>query len=114
MKYKNERETIYDIHYGEEEYIKFNTNIVDSIISNFEKNKLFIEFDKILKEYNDTENISEDIIINSIDELIFVKYKNLINSEILKSLLKYYIQRYSYDFFYTPREQIINFIKNKL
>lgn len=104
--YKVNNKFIFDIHYDEIEYLQFNIVILKNIILNFNKRHLFIEFDKLLKkfnyyEYNDIENYCFEEIYELLDN-----NKNIINDELIYDLIKYYKSRYSYDYFYTPKEYI--------
>ena len=104
--YKVNNKFIFDIHYDQREYLQFNIVILKNIILNFNKRRLFIEFDELLKKFNYYEyNDIENYCFEEIDELLNDN-KNIINGELIDDLIKYYRLRYPYDYFYTPKEYI--------
>lgn len=101
-----------DIHYDDDEYLKMNVNIFNSIGSNYKKNMLFTEFDNALHRYQDNIDVSMDDLFISLHEITFI-YKELFDMKVYKELVKFYKLRYPFDYYYSPKEQVINFLKIK-
>ena len=106
----------YDIHYDEDEYDKFNNNILRSIVDNYEVNKRMINTDRSLYAQNNLIEVDRNRrqktpydlqwIINMVLEK---DAKGLTKKEELlyyKKLLKYLLDRSPYDFYYLRKDNI--------
>lgn len=101
-----------DIHYDDEEYLEMNNNVLKAISNNYRKNKLFTEFDKVLHKYQDNTDANLDDLFIGLHELTFI-YKDLFDIKVYKELVKFYKLRYPFDYYYTPKKEVINFLKIK-
>ncbi|MBQ2639881.1 MAG: hypothetical protein IJF92_03870 [Bacilli bacterium] len=112
-----------DIHYDEEEYNRFNNNILSSIISNYKINKSMINVDRSL--YTISKNIevgknnligNDEEIQSIVNDIVAFETINL-NPEDKKKFLKnvtYYLnEREPYDFFYIGKKNIKEVIKEE-
>lgn len=115
--YSKEGKKYIDIHYDDEEYVKMNINVFKSISDNYIKNNLFIEFDNIIRKYSENLETSCDDYAVVLHELTS-KYKNIFsyksNNDLIKiynDLIKFYKSRYPFDYYYTPKEIIIGYLK---
>lgn len=109
-----------DIHYNEHEYLKLNNNIMKSIVDNYERNRCLIDFDKTTKAISNTCQYDEPDKKNTkkymwenINNLI-VKHRNVIDKEMLKTIIEYYQEKYPYDYFYTPKEKVEKILDRKI
>ena len=100
---------MFDVHYNELEYLKLNANIVSSIVDNFAFVRVIVEIDSLLKQYSSDShygvsgiNINE--VINEVLGSVSLK------PGFLDRILKYYKERYPYDFYYTNKDEITNLI----
>ncbi len=101
-----------DIHYDDDEYLEMNNNVFKSISINYSKNRLFTEFDNVLHKYQDNPNANLDDLFIALHELTFI-YKDLFDLKVYKELVKFYKLRYPFDYYYTPKKEVINFLKIK-
>lgn len=115
--YSKEGKKYIDIHYDDEEYIKMNINVFKSISDNYIKNNLFIEFDNIIRKYAENIETNCDDYAVVLHELTS-KYRNILsyrsNNDLIKiynELIKFYKSRYPFDYYYTPKEIIIGYLK---
>ena len=113
-----------DIHYDEEEYLKFNNNIIESIINNYESTKSMIEIDRKFYEFSKNMEIYNHELVsdhNSKKKIIsdyFEKQYNRIHGRkskkvFLNKMKKYLIERYPYDFYYLEKESLMDEVNKK-
>lgn len=117
--YKKNGKIIIDIHYNNEEYLKLNGNIIETITKNYEKVKILVKIDKLLKQYNEelfkngySSKEQNTEITSKIIELIENNKEKLTKKQ-LKEIIKYYKEKYAYDYYYTPRKTVIETLKTK-
>lgn len=106
-----------DIHYDELEYLKFNNNIMESIINNYAIKRALINIDRKLYKLSteiELENQTNERIEKIITQLIQEEYSQLRTKEEKNTFLhlarKYLINRFPYDFYYTGKDNIKNSI----
>ena len=106
-----------DIHYDELEYLKFNNNIIESIINNYSIRKALINIDRKLYKLSteiELENQIDEHLEKIITLLIKEEYKKLKTDEEKNKFLhlsrKYIINRLPYDFYYAGKDNIKNSI----
>ena len=94
-----------------------NINVFKSISDNYIKNNLFIEFDNIIRKYAENIETNCDDYAVVLHELTS-KYRNILsyrsNNDLIKiynELIKFYKSRYPFDYYYTPKEIIIGYLK---
>lgn len=106
-----------DIHYDEEEYLKLNNNIVQSIVENYDINQAIINVDRNLFEFNkdlefnnpekirDSEysyNVITKIIVDELDRI-----KDKVKKEKFITVVKKYLKdRIPYDFYHVGKKNI--------
>lgn len=101
-----------DVHYSEEEYAKFNNNIVETICNNYLFNKYLIDIDreafrlstKIEKCEISKEDASQNF--NQIIEKYFSQIKEVDRKHFLRLLKKYLNERFPYDFYYIGKNNV--------
>lgn len=101
-----------DIHYDNDEYIKMNINVFSAINNNYTKNMLFTEFDNILHKNQDNVDANLDDLFIDLHELT-IRYKDLFDEKLYKELVRFYKLRYPFDYCYSPKKQVINFLRIK-
>ncbi len=117
-----------DVHYNENEYLKFNIKILKSIMKNYVKLKSLIKLDReieklsteiefvVTDKWKDKEYIESEIykIINT--QLEEIK-KPSDRKEFLKGAKKIIIERFPYDFYYVGKghaKKVIKALKKKI
>ena len=108
---------IVDIHYDEEEYLRFNNNIIKTIKDNYEITQSMINIDRKFYDLStDIELVNHELIDSKEKEKML---SNLISSEcdkieglnvrkqFLTKLKQYFIERLPYDFYYLGKEKIL-------
>ena len=101
-----------DIHYDEEEYLKLNNHIIESIIDNYQLNKSLIYVDRTLYRYSkDIEMYPEKIESDKIEEQMVSFLSTVVSSNedsvrFLKKTKLYLLEREPYDFFYLGKNNI--------
>lgn len=105
-----------DIHYDEEEYLKFNNNIMKTIKENYEINNSMISIDRQMYELNHSlevkypELIGGELVTDITDTIVKEEAKKLPSQEKKDKLLKrangYLINRSPYDYFYIGKKNI--------
>lgn len=101
-----------DIHYDEEEYLKLNNHIIESIIDNYQLNKSLIYVDRALYRYSkDIEMYPEKIESDKIEEQMVSFLSTVVSSNedsvrFLKKTKLYLLEREPYDFFYLGKNNI--------
>ena len=120
--YKDEKEgkksVAIDIHYSDEEYEKFNNNIINSIIDNYEITKSMINIDREIYDFNrrlelkdqekkdDIERTSNYLFFHIIKETSQLEQNK--KKDFLELAKKYLKERSPYDFFYVGKKNIEN------
>ena len=113
-----------DIHYDEEEYLRFNNNIIESIIDNYESTKSMIKIDRKFYEFSKNMEINDHELVNDSDNKkkiisdYFEKQYNRIHGlkrkkAFLNKMKKYLIERYPYDFYYLEKDSLIDEVSKK-
>ena len=117
-----------DVHYNENEYLKFNINILKSIMKNYVKLKSLIKLDREIeklsteiefintdkwkdKEY--VENRMYEIMNTILDEI----KKTSDKKEFVKAAKKVIVERFPYDYYYVGKgyaKEVIKTFKNKI
>ena len=101
-----------DIHYNENEYLRLNNNIMKSIVDNYERNKCLIDFDKATKKISDTCQYDEPNMKNDSKKMLEMfrglisKYRRVMDIKMLKTIKKYYKEKYPHDYLYTPKKEV--------
>ncbi len=105
-----------DIHYDEEEYLKFNNNIMKTIKENYEINNSMISIDRQMYELNHSievqypELIGGELVTDIADTIVKEEAKKLPSQEkkdkLLKRANRYLINRSPYDYFYVGKKNI--------
>lgn len=105
-----------DIHYDEEEYLKFNNNIMNAIKNDYEINDSMINIDRDMYKLNHILEINNPALIG--DELVLDITSTIIEKEkdkqssqdkkdrLLKRSNKYLTNRSPYDYFYVGKKTI--------
>ena len=109
--YMKDGKLVFDVHYNQDEYLNLNKNILEAIIHNYSPIKALTEFDIAMKKYSDAAEYGSKTDIKTVTDGIFSKYK-FDNSQI-KRIVKYFKERYPYDFYYTPRVEVIEDINSR-
>ena len=73
--------------------------------------KVLVDFDMEMKKYSDVAEYGEKPNISEIMKSVFSRYS--LNRNQLKRVLSYFKERYPYDFYYTPRSEVIDDIKSR-
>lgn len=100
-----------DIHYDEEEYLMFNTNIIEAIRDNYVLNDALINLDRNLYFLNYTIETSnqelrnkEDFLNDTINKLSTITGEKIEDEEVRETFYKkahdYILERLPYDFYY--------------
>lgn len=119
--YGNKPFSLPDYHYNEEEYLKFNFNIINQIASDYVYNKALIELDRLLFKTSETIEIEKyDFNNHEIENLIEKWYVTIDelgfdNKKFLQMLEKYFLQYYSSHYYYLDKKGLklkIKTIKN--
>lgn len=106
-----------DIHYDENEYLRFNNNILRTIIDNYQNTKSMINIDRKFYELSKKIESSSESSCNdsSIQQTIFEEYCKIQSVQgktmFLKELKKYMMMRFPYDFYYLGKSEIRNSIQ---
>lgn len=106
-----------DVHYDEEEYLKFNNNILKAINNNYQKTSSLINVDRVLYKLSQEIEIADhNLLDNNISRQNFIsevleKEYNKINDPLKKkdflvNARKYLIERFPYDFYYLGKSEI--------
>lgn len=109
--YKKNSKLVVDVHYSDDEYLNLNKVILESIVHNYVPVKALIDFDIAMKKYSDVAEYGEKTDITELIDSVFYKYN--LNDKQLKEIGKYFKERYPYDFYFTPRRDVINDIKSR-
>ena len=109
--YRKNDSLVVDVHYSDDEYLNLNRNILEAIIHNYIPVKAMVEFDLIMKNYSNKAEYGDRSDITEMMNGVFSKYS--LSSDKLKEMIKYFKERYPYDFYYTPRTDVINDIKSR-
>lgn len=109
--YMKDGKIVGDVHYNQDEYLNLNKNILEAIMNNYIPMKALTEFDIAMKKYSDSAEYDEMPNIKEIMTNIFSRYK--FNNVQIKRIIKYFKERYPYDFYYTPRNEVIEDIKSR-
>lgn len=109
--YRKNDSLVVDVHYSDDEYLNLNKNILEAIIHNYIPVKALTEFDILMKEYSDVAQYDNESNINELMNSVFSKYE--FNDNQLKKMIKYFKERYPYDFYYTPRKDVIDNINSR-
>lgn len=109
---------VVDIHYDEEEYVKFNNNITEAIIDNYLLNQVMIEIDRELVKLNYEIEIEQTISLDDNDTII-TRINEIVNRCCLcllgndeqikkynKRIKKYILENLPYDFHYISRKNL--------
>lgn len=107
--YRKNDKIVFDVHYSDDEYLNLNKVILEAIIHNYFPVKASVDLDIAMKKYSDVAEYGAKPNISEIMNNVFSKYH--LSSEQLKRMLKYFKERYPYDFYYTPRREVIDDIK---
>lgn len=111
----------FDVHYDEEEYTRFNNNILKSIIDNYETTRSMIDADRRLNKLSISIETSAFHLVDDssrrkdiIDGIIGEEYRK-IDDPIAKKyflirLKNYLISRFPYDFYFLGKKEISNSI----
>lgn len=112
-----------DIHYNENEYLKFNNNIIESINDNYAVNREMIELDRNLVDISNClefgNNTFFDIYKDKINECVIAlmsnNYKKLRTKEekekFKEKALNYFTENFPYDYYYIGKDSIIDGLK---
>lgn len=106
-----------DVHYDEEEYLKFNNKILESINSNYQQTGSLIKVDRKLYKLSQeieitNHNLLDDNIKrkNFISEVLNEEYDKiddpLKKKDFLVNTKKYLVERFPYDFYYLGKSEI--------
>lgn len=117
---KNKSKT-FDVHYDEEEYTRFNNNILKSIINNYETTKSMIDADRRLNKLSTLIETSAFHLVDDssrrkdiIDGIIGEEYRKIddpvAKKYFLNRLKNYLISRFPYDFYFLGKKEISNSI----
>lgn len=109
--YRKNDKLVVDVHYSDDEYLNLNKVILESIVNNYFPVKALTEFDVAMKKYSDVAEYGNKSDIGNIIDSVFSNYD--LNDKQLKEISKYFKERYPYDFYYTPRRDVINDIKSR-
>ncbi|MBP3921149.1 MAG: hypothetical protein J6D28_06265 [Bacilli bacterium] len=116
--YKKNGELIADIHYNDEEYLKLNNNIIESICANYIPNMVLTKIDSELKKYSKRVKYNEperrNTNINSVINTILGHYEDTLTKKDYQRILKYYQEKYSCDYFYTNKKETEKDLKRKI
>lgn len=111
LMYRKNDKIVLDVHYSDDEYLNLNRNILEAIMHNYFPVKALVDFDIEMKKYSDVAEYGNKPNISEIMNSVFSKYD--LNSEQLKRMLKYFKERYPYDFYHTPRSEVIEDFKSR-
>ena len=109
--YKKNGNFVFDVHYSDDEYLELNKAILEAIIHNYVPVKALIEFDVSMKSYSDSAEYGDRSDVTNVIDSVFSKYD--LSDEQLKRIGKYFKERYSYDFYFTPRKEVIEGINSR-
>ena len=116
---KSDGKIAFDPHHTELEYLNLNKNIISSINKNYFKNKMFIEFDQVLKGYSNegqfgNHDIRRDkaLVSKLVTDLVGKYYKHIEQND-MKELLSFFKERYPHDYYYTDKKTIVDTIKKE-
>ncbi len=112
-----------DIHYDEEEYLRFNNNIIDTINKNYLINKAMINIDRDFYNFSSNLELNKQYLIGNnlylqeyIDNILY-KYSKKLTSEQQKELMlrlkKYILDRLPSDFYYLGKDNFNKIISEK-
>lgn len=113
----------FDVHYDEEEYTRFNNNILKSIIDNYETTRSMIDADRRLNKLSTSIETSAFHLVDDssrrkdiIDGIIGEEYRKIddpiAKKYFLSRLKSYLISRFPYDFYFLGKKEISNSILN--
>lgn len=113
-----------DLHYDEDEYLRFINNILGSISDNYTVNNAMIDLDRRLYELSQERELldkdsSEDqqFVSAYLSNLLEEETKDMSDEEkqiFLKKAKKYLMLRFPYDFFYVGKDNIKEVISKSL
>lgn len=105
-----------DIHYDEEEYLKFNNNIMETVRDNYEINNSMISIDRQMYELNkflevqNPEFIGNKMVSDTMNIIVDEELDKISSQDkkevLLKRAYSYLINRSPYDYFYVGKESI--------
>lgn len=97
----------FDIHYDEEEYLKFNYNFISSITNNYAINKAMIELDRYMYILNTQIEAGDICRADAFDSLEYFSIAlvnqlrdNDLKYEFYERVRKYITERFPYDYYY--------------
>lgn len=108
-----------DPHHSMFEYLLLNKNIISAIKNSYFKNKMFIEFDQLLRKYSkigefQNHDIRNDkIVIDAIVTNLFNKYHQYITKKDLKELVSFFKEKYPHDYYYTNKKATLDALKRE-
>lgn len=111
LMYRKNDKIVLDVHYSDDEYLNLNRNILEAIMHNYFPVKALVDFDIKMKKYSDVAEYGNKPNISEIMNSVLSKYN--LSSDQLKRMLGYFKERYPYDFYYTPRSEVIDDIKSR-
>lgn len=109
--YRKNDKIVFDVHYSDDEYLNLNKVILEAIIHNYFPVKALVDLDIAMKKYSDVAEYGDKPDVIKVMNSVFSKYN--LSSEQLKRMLKYFKERYPYDFYYTPRREVLDDIKSR-
>ena len=109
--YMKDGKLVFDVHYNQDEYLNLNKNILEAIIHNYIPMCALTEFDIVMKKYSDVAQYGDRADITRIIDDVFSKYD--LSDDQLKRIGNYFKERYPYDFYYTPRCDVIEDINSR-
>lgn len=111
-----------DIHYSNEEYKEFNSNIIKAIVDNYEITKAMINIDREIYKFNEKLELYNQSQIDDLERKSnYIFYKLIKESSqletskaltFLNQAKNYLSERAPYDFFYVGKRNIIKSIEN--
>jgi len=110
--YRKNDSLVVDVHYSDDEYLNLNKAILEAIIHNYIPVRALVDFDITMKKYSDVAEYGDKPDLTAIMNSVFSKYD--LSSEQFKKIVKYFKERYPYDFYYTPRREVIDDIKSRI
>ena len=109
--YSKDGKKVFDVHYNREEYLNLNKSILEAIMHNYFPVKALTDFDIEMKKYSAGAEYGNKPDVRGIIDSVFSKYD--LNNDQLKRVAAYFKERYPFDFYYTPRQEVIDEIKSR-
>ena len=109
--YIKDGKKVLDVHYNREEYLNLNKSILEAIMHNYFPIKALTDFDIEMKKYSAGAEYGNKPDVRGIIDSVFSKYD--LNNDQLKRVAAYFKERYPFDFYYTPRQEVIDEIKSR-